>query len=291
MPPRPVDPSPPSPVSPAPTRLDRLSALLDGLSTSIDIHHAGALAQSLTLPAKPGPGLRLHLILAGNARLAAPASGHPDFRLAAPIAAILQASQASRLSPEDGSATLLAASVGFAGPTGDSLDAAFAAPAVLALDEVGNDLAPLLAMIETELSNPRCGHRSLLTHAVEILLITFLRHIIARPGAGSGMLAALADARIARAVVAMNENPGLGWSLESMAEAAGMSRTAFAKAFRERMRMTPGKYLAGLRLALAEQSVAAGQGLKRAARMAGYASPSTLSRALSARRQRQDGAT
>jgi len=277
--------------SPAPARLDRLSALLDGLSTTIDTHHAGPLAQSLTLPAKPGPGLRLHLILKGAARLTAPASNNPELRLSAPMAAILQASHANRLSPEDEGATLLAASVGFAGPTGDSLHAAFATTALLKLDEIGSDLTPLLAMIDAEVSNPRCGHRSLLTHAVEILLIAFLRHIIARPGAGNGMLAALADARIARAVVAMNENPGLGWSLESMAEAAGMSRTAFAKAFRERMRMTPGKYLAGLRLALAEQSVAVGQGLKRAARMAGYASPSTLSRALSVRRQRQDGAT
>lgn len=286
MPPRP-DSS--AATSPAPARLDRLSALLDGLSTTIDIHHAGPLVQSLTLPAKPGQGLRLHLVLKGAAGLTVPASSNPQLRLSAPIAAILQASHANRLSPEDEGATLLAASVGFAGPTGDSLHAAFAAPAVLTLDEVGSDLTPLLAMIDAEVSNPRCGHRSLLTHAVEILLIAFLRHIIARPGAGSGMLAALADARIARAVVAMNENPGQPWSLESMAETAGMSRTAFAQTFRERMRMTPGKYLGGLRLALAEQSVAAGQGLKRAARVAGYASPSTLSRALSARRQRQEG--
>ena len=287
MPLRPALPSEPSASVPVPARLDRLSALLDGLSTSIDIHHTGSLAQSLALPAMSAPGLRLHLLLAGAARLTVSTSSHGDFRLAAPMAVILQASHTNNLLPELEGATLLSASVGFAGPTGDSLHAAFAAPAVLALDEIGNDLAPLLAMIETEVSNPRCGHRSLLTHAVEILLITFLRHIIARPGAGSGMLAALADARIARAVVAMNERPGLPWSLESMAEAAGMSRTAFAEGFRERMRMTPGKYLAGLRLALAEQAVAAGQGLKRAAQVAGYASPATLSRAMSVRRQRQ----
>ena len=72
-----------------------------------------------------------------------------------------------------------------------------------------------------------------------------------------------------------------------MAEAAGMSRTAFAEGFLERMRMTPGKYLAGLRLALAEQAVAAGQVLKRAAQVAGYASPATLSRAMS----RKNGGT
>ncbi|MBI2308134.1 MAG: helix-turn-helix transcriptional regulator [Rhodocyclales bacterium] len=75
------------------------------------------------------------------------------------------------------------------------------------------------------------------------------------------------------------------WRLELLAETAGMSRTAFAAAFRARMRLTPSRYLAGLRLALAEQSIAAGNGLKRAAQAAGYASPAALSRALSRRRR------
>ena len=283
-----LPPVPPA-ASPASGRLDRLSALLDGLSTSITIHHAGPLTESLSLPASPATGLRLHLLLTGASRLRLVEAGKEELRLCAPMAVLLQSSRANELTPAAEGASLLAASVSFAGPAGAALHAAFAAPVVLALDDVGSDLAPLLAMIETEVNHPRCGHRSFLTHAVEILLIAFLRHIIARPGVGSGVLAALADVRIARAVVAMNENPGQPWSLESLAEAAGMSRTAFSQSFRQRMNITPGKYLAGLRLALAEQSVAAGQGLKQAARAAGYASPATLSRALSLHRRRQDG--
>ena len=46
----------------------------------------------------------------------------------------------------------------------------------------------LLALIRSELDQPRCGHAALLSRVGEILLITLLRHIIARPGLGSGLL-------------------------------------------------------------------------------------------------------
>lgn len=263
-------------------RLDRLSALLDGLSPTVAIVHAGALDRPLAPAAEPPPHLYLHLLLAGTASYR---DAHGTRRLDAPAAVVLQGGAAHVLQGDGDSAELLAAGIRFAGPSGGALHAAFARPSVLALAGADADVAYLLALIGAEVRGPRCGHRSLLTHAVEMFLITLLRHIIARPGSGDGMLAALADARIARAVVAMNEEASRPWRLELLAETAGMSRTAFAAAFRARMGLTPGRYLAGLRLALAEQSIAAGNGLKRAAQAAGYASPAALSRALSRRRR------
>ena len=76
-----------------------------------------------------------------------------------------------------------------------------------------------------------------------------------------------------------HEHPLL--TLESLAHEAGMSRTAFANRFRAVMQRTPGKYLASVRLAMAQRAVEQGKGLKQAARAAGYASTSALSRALS----------
>lgn len=60
-----------------------------------------------------------------------------------------------------------------------------------------------------------------------------------------------------------------------------MSRTAFATKFRLVMGRTPGNYLRSIRLALAGDAVEMGKGLNAAARMAGYANASALSRALS----------
>jgi hypothetical protein len=49
------------------------------------------------------------------------------------------------------------------------------------------------------------------------------------------------------------------------------------------MQVSPGKYLENLRLATAQQLVQTGIGLKQIAARTGYASPSTLSRALGRR--------
>ena len=46
------------------------------------------------------------------------------------------------------------------------------------------------------------------------------------------------------------------------------------------MQVSPGKYLENLRLAIARQLMQTGIGLKQIATRTGYASPSTLSRAL-----------
>jgi len=265
------------------TRLDRLSALLDGLSPAIAVAHAGPLTGTLDCAGETRGDLVLHLLLSGALRYG---DADGERLLSAPAAAIVQRRRSHTLQPTTAAgATLLSARIDFAGPAGASLLAAFARPTTLALHGVGDDLGHLLALIDTELRSPRCGHRSLLAHAVEMLLITLLRHLIARPDGNSGMLSGLADARIARAVVAMNENVAAPWRLESLAETAGMSRTAFAATFRARMGVTPGSYLAGLRLAIAEQAIGAGSGLKRAAQAAGYASPAALSRALARRRR------
>ena len=126
----------------------------------------------------------------------------------------------------------------------------------------------------------RCGQPLLMDRAGDILLIGVLRHLIAQPERTTGLFTALADPRLAKTLVAMHTDPAKPWTLEALASVAGMSRTAFATQFKQLMRSSPGKYLETLRLALAHRLVANGVGLKKAATATGYASPSTLSRAM-----------
>ena len=96
----------------------------------------------------------------------------------------------------------------------------------------------------------------------------------------TGLFQALSDPRIAKSLVAMHSKPAHPWTLESLANLAGMSRTSFANYFKEVMQVSPGKYLENLRLAIARQLVDTGIGLKQIATRTGYSSTSTLSRAL-----------
>ncbi|MCF8199998.1 MAG: helix-turn-helix domain-containing protein [Sulfuritalea sp.] len=84
-------------------------------------------------------------------------------------------------------------------------------------------------------------------------------------------------------LLAMHASPHGRWTLESLAEEAGMSRTSFANTFREVMNQPPGQYLTKIRLSIARRAVLSGKGLKAAARESGYMNSSALSRALSRR--------
>ncbi|MCB1916172.1 MAG: helix-turn-helix transcriptional regulator [Rhodocyclaceae bacterium] len=262
--------------------IDRLSALISGLLPRLALCCAGDPA-GLQPGRGDGRGLVIHLLVVGAMSID---DGRGEAVLTAPAVMVLRDDVVLRFARAGNAVSLMSAEIAFDGPAGEMLVQAFAQPVIAGLESAGTDLTHLLALIRGELQEPRCGRQALLSRAGEILLITVLRHLIARPGSAAGILRALADERIARAVVAIHERPAAAWSLESLAECAGMSRTAFAQRFRVEMGQTPGGYLAGLRLAIAERSIDRGEGLKRAARSAGYRSPAALSRALGRRRGR-----
>jgi AraC-like DNA-binding protein len=64
----------------------------------------------------------------------------------------------------------------------------------------------------------------------------------------TGWLAALADARIGPALRAMHKDMARDWTVESLAAAASLSRSAFAQRFRERVGQAPLEYLTQWRM-------------------------------------------
>lgn len=152
----------------------------------------------------------------------------------------------------------------------------------MSLDDAETSLLHTVGLIAAELAQPRCGQPALLHRAGDILFIGVLRQMVARPAREmGGILSGLADPRLARALVAIHTHPQATWTLERLAEEAGMSRTAFARHFHATMRVPPGRYLQGVRLLIARNAVTNGRSLKQAAVAAGYQSTAALSRVLS----------
>lgn len=261
------------------SHLDRLSALLEGLAPQIHLR-SDVLPATETALAMPD-SLELHLLLEGEWRLIR-ADGAQE-HLTAPGLMLWRGaqSQVPRLLPVLGEPRALGIDAVFSGPAASLLLEAFAQPLFIELGAGCAELDLIVRLIANEMAAPRCGQPALLERAGEILFIGLLRHLIAHPRMPSGMLNGLADPRIARALVAVHERPQVSWTLEKLAAVAGMSRTAFALYFRQLMNVTPGAYLARLRLGIARREIARGNGLKRAARESGYASATALSRALS----------
>lgn len=268
-------------------RLDRLSALVDGLAPVVTLTTDRTSPTTAMEEAAPDRGLIVYLLSAGALRLH---RGGTSTEVMAPALVALQVRTPHQLEQLGSmpSTRLICAHADLTGPVGPLFLREFAEPRVLSLVDDEPALRLAMAMIEMELDAPRCGQPALLKRVGDILFIGLLRYLVAHPNPkGTGLFNGLADPRIAKALVAVHQRPEAEWSLVRLAHEAGMSRTAFATHFRVVMQQTPGKYLSALRLALAQRAVEQGKGLKEAARIAGYDNASALSRSLSQARQRQ----
>jgi len=112
--------------------------------------------------------------------------------------------------------------------------------------------------------------------------LQMLRWLLDHPeqsGVSAGLLAGLAHAKLARSLTALHERPGENWSLEAMAREAGMSRSAFAAAFKAALGSAPGDYLLRWRVSVAQTMLREGASVKTTSDALGYASPAAFSRA------------
>jgi AraC-like DNA-binding protein len=137
----------------------------------------------------------------------------------------------------------------------------------------------LLRLFKAELDAQHCGVRPILNRLAEVLVIRLLRAEINRGATRPGLVAGLADPRLARAIVAMHDDPGRAWRNEDLAAEAGLSLSRFAETFQNTVGETPQSYLRRWRMTLARQDIARGERVQAVARRYGYASPEALSRA------------
>jgi AraC-like DNA-binding protein len=244
----------------APT-LDRLSALLQGLAPRVSLACAPE-------------GLALHILV--KAQLDDPQPILQDMVLLV----VPPSSAPSTAEQVHGYRVWMSFEVALDGPVAPIFLSEFLVPLQINLATADASLAQIVKLIAGEMSASRCGQPLLMDRAGDILLIGMLRHLVAQPERTTGLFTALADPRLAKTLVAMHTDAARPWTLELLADVAGMSRTSFATHFKQLMNSSPGKYLENLRLALAHRLVANGVGLKKAARASGYASASTLSRAM-----------
>lgn len=262
-------------------RLDRLSALLEGLAPEVTVSPLVAALADATATEPTSARLFLYLMIRGRASL------HWRGRrqgIEPPSMVICRSDTPHRLLPEaaDAGSGIVRVEASLRGPVASLLLDEFDEPCFMSLDDAESSLLHTVGLIATELAQPRCGQPALLHRAGDILFIGVLRQLVARPSRKvGGILSGLADPRLARALVAIHTRPQAAWTLERLAEEAGMSRTAFARHFHATMRVPPGRYLQGVRLLIARSAVANGRGLKRAALASGYQSTAALSRVLS----------
>jgi AraC-like DNA-binding protein len=135
-------------------------------------------------------------------------------------------------------------------------------------------------MLAEERAKPDIGTHALTGSLMRQCLVLLVRRHLRRGSSSSPFFAALADARLAKAVALVLQRPAARLSLADLAAAAGMSRTAFSKAFADAFAQTPIEFVQKARLHRAAQLLAATElPVKVVAASLGFGSRSHFSRA------------
>ncbi|MBB3458297.1 AraC-like DNA-binding protein [Rhizobium sp. BK313] len=107
----------------------------------------------------------------------------------------------------------------------------------------------VLELLATETSQPGLGSEAMISRLFELLFIHAIRAYSSQYSAPKkGWLAAVVDRLLSEAIKEMHGNLANNWTLEALAKAAGMSRSAFASRFRSVVGQTPLEYLTEWRM-------------------------------------------
>lgn len=142
----------------------------------------------------------------------------------------------------------------------------------------------ILEILDVESRRAEAGTTLVTRRLAEVLLVQALRAYIARHGReAAGWLGAVADPRLGAALNAVHGDIARPWTVEDLAQAAGMSRSAFAAAFRRAAGVPPLTYVADWRMQLARAALRRGDRVAQVAERVGYASESAFGNAFKRR--------
>ncbi|MGA5822452.1 AraC family transcriptional regulator [Kitasatospora sp. NPDC094028] len=144
------------------------------------------------------------------------------------------------------------------------------------------ELASAVQLLGAELENPRIGSAGIVPALIDSLLLYILRAWFEdQPAAtAAGWAAAIRDAGVAPALAAIHEAPATPWTVESLADRAGLSRAAFARRFTSLVGEPPMAYLTRWRMTTAARLLRESEApLTAVATQAGYGSEYAFAKA------------
>jgi AraC-like DNA-binding protein len=132
-----------------------------------------------------------------------------------------------------------------------------------------------------ELREPQPGGFLLAENLAYLILVQALRlHLADGLQASVGWFFALADKQVSRAISVMHDAPARRWTLQELAEQAGMSRSPFAQRFKKTVGVSAMEYLTSWRMLLAaDRLTTSDDSISEISAALGYESESAFSAA------------
>lgn len=136
-----------------------------------------------------------------------------------------------------------------------------------------------LNLLIAEADAKRLGWRMACDRLFEYLIAQILRTSVEKGALDQTVLLGFGDQKLSRALTAFHDDLAHDWSISSLAEVAGMSRSSFADQFTEMMAITPMEYVLNTRLAAAKQLLRQGVSVKVASAQTSFSSQAVFARA------------
>ena len=255
---------------------DRFDALLKHFSLKAKAFRSGPICGVHEADIGKGVGL-IHLVFDGGVSVRH--SLNEQLHITQPSLLVYpRALPHTFIIPPQESALLVCAYLAFGGGEANLLAASLPDWFCVPLTDLGG-AAGVLALLQDEAFKDNCGRQAVLDRLFEVVLIYVLRVMVQQRELQPGLLAGMAHPRLRSVLIALHDDSARGWTLESMAALAGMSRSVFANEFREVLGCTPAVYLQRWRIGLTQQALLKGQPLKLITHEVGYSSEAALSRA------------
>ncbi len=108
-------------------------------------------------------------------------------------------------------------------------------------------------LIIEEAGKEQSGSGIIVNKLGEILFVHTLRAFIEKNKSKTGFIAAIQDERISKVIKEIHYSVQKNWSLDKLAQIAGMSRTSFANRFKSLTRETPFNYITQWRVLMAKE--------------------------------------
>lgn len=119
-----------------------------------------------------------------------------------------------------------------------------------------SSLRALIQLMAEEASTLGAGGETVVAHLADIIVIKAIRYWVEHSTAASkGWLGALKDPKIGKALALMHAHPENAWTVERLAEQAGMSRSGFSAKFTEVIGTSAKQYLTEWRMNLARMKI------------------------------------
>ncbi|PHR95090.1 MAG: hypothetical protein COA80_11410 [Leeuwenhoekiella sp.] len=276
---------------------DSVDALLNQVAQGTEFHFQSGLCGDWTLIAEEPEKAALHLVTEGNCWFGFPSDhssvtelhsgdvifvnqGISHFISRSPIPTPMKADQiANFCQPKHEQHGIVCYDINSPSATTDTVFRLLPPWVILSHHNQAQSMQSLITMIRDETKQGKPGAHVIAQRLSDVLAVQLLREVISSHSELTGPLAALQDRQLRGLVLAIIDEPGGDWCVETMSKQAFLSPSAFADRCHKQTGMAPKKLVDQLRLQRARMLLKNTQlPLELIAEQLGYQSATAFSR-------------